>query len=272
MSKGFVTFAQNTDTVDYLRLAYLQALSVKATQKNNKFAVIVDKQTETYITDQHRKVFDYVIVLPTDNNTIASRFANEYQVYDLTPFDETIKLESDLLLTNSIDHWWNAFALKEVVLSSGCLTWEGKPATNRTYRQFFDDNLLPDVYNGLMYFRKSKFAEAFFQTARAVQDNWQTLKEQALINCREDYPSTDVLYAIVADLVGRENCTVPSMDFVKFVHMKPRINNWTDQAWTESVNYEIDETVLRINNLNQYAPVHYYVKSFASDETIKYYE
>ena len=211
-------------------------------------------------------------MLPTDNNTIASRFANEYQVYDLTPFDETIKLESDLLLTNSIDHWWNAFALKDVVLSSGCLTWEGKPATNRTYRQFFDDNLLPDVYNGLMYFRKSKFAELFFQTAQAVQDNWQTLKDQALINCREDTPSTDVLYAVVADLVGRENCTLPEMDFVKFVHMKPRINNWTDQAWTESVNYEIDETVLRVNNLNQYAPVHYYVKSFATDELIKYYE
>ena len=40
--QGFLTFAQNTD-VDYLRLAYLQALSVKLTMPTAKYAVIVDE-------------------------------------------------------------------------------------------------------------------------------------------------------------------------------------------------------------------------------------
>ena len=43
---GFVTFAKNTDDVNYLELAYLQCLNVKATQTNNRYCVIVDNKTK----------------------------------------------------------------------------------------------------------------------------------------------------------------------------------------------------------------------------------
>lgn len=269
--QGFVSFAQNTDTVDYLRLAYLQALSIKATQKVNSYAVIVDAKTLEQVTDQHRSVFDYVVELPTDSNTQEHRFANEIKVFGLTPFKETIKVESDLLLTNSIDHWWTAFRKKDIVLSHGCLTWQQQSAESRAYRKFFDDNYLPDVYNGLMYFRYSQTAADFFALAKQIQDNWAEVKNSALINCRENSPSTDVLYAVTADLFGREHCTMPSMDFMKFVHMKPAINGWFD-GWTDAVLSEVDGSTLRINNLNQYAPVHYQAKEFATDKLIEHYE
>lgn len=269
--QGFLTFAQNTDEVDYLRLAYLQALSVKATQKINKYAVIVDKETNNQMKDSYKKVFDYIILLENDFNTNDCRFGNEHQAFALTPFKETIKLESDLLFTNSIDHWWTAFRLKDIVLSTGCLNYEQQTSYSRAYRKFFDDNSLPDVYNGLMYFRFSKTASEFFGLAKQVQDNWQILKDQVLINCREEYPSTDVLYAITAEVLGRENCTMPSMDFIKFTHMKPAINNFPGD-WFDAVITEPDETNIRINNLNQYAPLHYQVKQFASDNLIEHYE
>jgi hypothetical protein len=272
MSKGFVTFAQNTQTVDYLRLAYLQALSIKSTQQNNKFAVIVDELTYNVILPEHKSAFDYIIPVSKDHNTETSRFANEFQIYQLSPFDQTIKLESDLLLTKSVDHWWDALSINDVVLATGCMTWEQKPANSRAYRKFFDDNNLPDVYNGLMYFKKSDFAETFFSTAYQIQNNWQHLKESALLNCRENTPSTDVLYAVTAELLGRDKCTIPTFDFFKFVHMKPKINRWSEQDWTDAVLTEIDDNVLRINNLNQYSPVHYFIKTFATDELINYYE
>jgi len=52
---GFLTVACNSHNVDYLELAYLQALNVKHTQKNNKFAVVVDQQTNKHnpITGTH---------------------------------------------------------------------------------------------------------------------------------------------------------------------------------------------------------------------------
>lgn len=268
---GFLSFAQNTDTVDYLKLSYLQALSIKSTQKLNRYAVIVDEQTSKLVTDKYRSVFDYIITIQRDYNTKDYKFGNEFQAFSLTPFKETIKVESDLLFTQSIDHWWTAFRKKDIVLSSGCLTYEQQPATSRYYRKFFDDNLLPDVYSGLMYFRFTQTASHFFNLAKELQDNWQQLKDNALINCREDNPSTDVLYAVTADLMGRENCTMPSMDFIKFIHMKSKINNWLDD-WLEAVIIEIEGSMIRINNLNQYAPLHYQNKEFATDELIKHYE
>ena len=272
--QGFVTFAQNTASVDYLELAYLQALNIKATQKNNRYAVIVDAATREKVNDLHRNTFDYIIDLPTDNNDPSSnwKLANEYQALRLSPFKETVKLESDLLFTGSIDHWWPAFRLRNIVLSTGCKNYQGKPSDVRKYRQFFDDNELPDVYNGLMYFRYSQEAFNFFALAETVYRNWAEVRD-LFKNCREETPSTDVLYAVTALLIGEELCTIPSMDFINFVHMKSGIQNWSDaRSWLETVVAERDGDMIRINNQNQYHPVHYYDKKYATKELIEYYE
>lgn len=262
--KGFLTFAQNSSSTDYLRLAYLQCLNVKQTQKDNLFAVIVDKETGKEITDLHKNTFDYIIELTDDYTTSSElKFSNEWQAFWLTPFKETVKLESDLLFTRSIDHWWHSFRLKDVVLSTGCKNYLGKSSDVRDYRKFFDDNHLPDVYNGLMYFRFSQAALNFFSIAKRVFFEWENLKDHALLNCRESSPSTDVLYAITAQLFGHENCTIPSMDFINFVHMKPRIQQWTDElSWQDAVISEIDGNMIRVNNVNQYYPFHYFEKDF----------
>lgn len=274
-SFGFCTLAQNTAEVDYLRLAYLQALNVKALHPGAAYAVIVDTETMKSVTPQHEEIFDYIVELQHDYNDQSSnwRLANEWQVFWHTPFKETIKLESDLLFTTSIDHWVPAFRLKDVVLSTGCKDYTGKKSNVRKYRKLFDDNNLPDVYNGLMYFRYSKTAMDFFNLAQQLSLNWADVRDKILKNCREEYPSTDVLYAVTARTLGEELCTIPSMDFINFVHMKPGIQNWSeDRPWYETVLAERDNDIIRINNINQYSPVHYYDKNYATDELIKYYE
>jgi hypothetical protein len=272
--QGFVTFAQNTTEVNYLELAYLQCLNVKATQTNNKYAVIVDAATKELINDAHRNTFDYIIDLPIDHNdpTNTRKFANEWQVFRLTPFKETIKLESDLLFTRSIDHWWTTFRLKNICLSTGAKSFNGINSTVRKYRELFDANNLPDVYNGLMYFRFSQEAAGFFQAAQYLQYEWATVRTQ-LKKCFEEEPSTDVLYALAALLIGEETVTMPSIDFINFVHMKSGFNGWSDaRSWLDTVMNERDGDVIRINNLNQYHPVHYYDKTYATTELIEYYE
>lgn len=272
--QGYVTFAQNTDDVDYLELAYLQCLNIKATQTKNKYAVIVDAATKEKVNDAYCNTFDYIIDLPNDYNNPANprKFANEWQVFHLTPFKETIKLESDLLFTRSIDHWWTAFRLRNVCLSTGCKNYLALPSTVRKYRELFDANNLPDVYNGLMYFRYSREAVRFFEVAQYIQTNWSYVKAN-LTKCIEDEPSTDVLYALAALMVGQETCTMPSMDFINFVHMKSGANRWSDaRTWLETVVAEREGDIIRINNINQYHPVHYYDKNYATKELIKYYE
>ena len=268
--QGFLTFAiVEPNGVDYLKLAYLQALNIKATQQDAKYAVITNIADES-IPEKYKKVFDYII--PIARQPDKSAFYYEPYALGLTPFKETIKLESDLLFTRSIDHWWTAFRLRDVCLSYQAKTFRGISSTIRKYRELFDANELPDVYNGLMYFRYSQAAADFFDAAKSITAGWDYVKS-GLKKCHEESPSTDVLYALAALKVGQETVTMPSMDFINFVHMKSAFNGWSDtQSWIDTVMNERDGDVIRINNLNQYSPVHYYDKNYATDELIEYYE
>jgi len=266
---GFLSFAVNSNETDYLRLAYLQALNIKHTQKNNRYAVIVDNKTSKLINENHKKVFDYIIELP---DLEYGKFGYEHLAFSLSPFKETIKLESDLLFTRSIDHWINAFRLRDMVLSGGCRNYKQEIATSRKYRKLFDDNNLPDTYNGLMYFRFTQTAANFFKYAKLIFENWEIVSS-TLLNCRDDYPTTDVVYALAARLLGDNLCTLPTLDFINFVHMKPSINNFNeDLKFSEVFVTEFNQGMIRINNINQYHPLHYYDKNFATDEMIEYYE
>jgi hypothetical protein len=271
--QGFLTIAQNTD-VDYLQLAYVQAMSVKLTMPGSRYAVIVDKTTLQSVTEAHSKVFDYVITIEDDqaeNDTWKMR--NEWQVFYLTPFKETIKLESDLVFTRSIAHWWTAFRLKNIVLSAGCRDYLGQSSNTRAYRKLFDDNHLPDVYNGLMYFRYTPEAAEFFWWAREIFENWEHVRDNLLKNCRDDEPTTDLVYALAAQIIGEELCTLPEMDYINFTHMKPMVNKFSQALpWNELVMCETPLPMIRINNVNQYHPLHYQEKSWVTDELIKEYE
>jgi len=266
--QGFLTIAANTPEVDYLELAYLQALNIKATQQIKSFAVIVDPATNQQIQEHHKQAFDYIIETPA---SITGPYGLEVQAFWLTPFKETVKLESDLLFTRSIDHWWTAFRLRDIVLSTGCQNYLQQPSASRRYRKLFDDNNLPDVYNGLMYFRYSKTSADFFRKAAEIFNNWNTV-QSTLLNCRDDHPTTDVVYALTAEIIGREFCTIPSMDFINFVHMKPAINGYPESARFQDMYVtEFDRGMIRINNVNQYHPVHYHEKDFPTKEMYDYF-
>jgi len=266
--QGFLTVASNTADTDYLHLAYVQALNIKSTQKIKSVAVIVDSNTYTQVRDHHRAVFNYIIEVP---NSTTGPYGLEPLAFFLTPFKETVKLECDLLLPSSIDHWWSAFRLRDVVLSTGCKNYKQQAATSRKYRKLFDDNDLPDVYNGLMYFRFSQTASNFFRKATQLFKNW-TAVQNTLRNCRDGVPTTDVVYALAAEIVGRELCTIPSLDFINFVHMKPGINDFDEDTTFKDVFVtEFDRGLVRINNVNQYHPLHYYDKNFINEEMIEYF-
>jgi hypothetical protein len=270
--QGFVTIAQNGE-VDYLRLAYVQALSIKATMPGSEYAVIVDAETMKSVTEQHRKVFDYVIEMPHDySGDVAWKLMNEWQVFWLTPFKETIKLEADLLIPRDIGHWWHTFRLRDVVLSNGCRDYQERISVNKRYRRIFESNDLPDVYNGLMYFRFSETASRFFRLAMSIFLNWDEIRDPLLMHCEVALPTTDLVYAIAAKTIGIELTTLP-VDFINFVHMKPSINNWPeDTAFHRAVSVVVDAPDIRINNVQQYHPVHYHYKDFITDEMIKDYE
>ena len=58
VSKGFLVYAQNTNSVDYITQAYALALSIKSTQSTYSNISIV---TDDAIPDEYLSVFDKVI-------------------------------------------------------------------------------------------------------------------------------------------------------------------------------------------------------------------
>lgn len=269
---GYFTFAQNTDDVNYLELAYTQALSIKCTQKINKYAVAVDAATKELITDKHREVFDYIIDVIDDGDE--NKFAREWQAWWLTPFKETIKVESDMLFTRNIDHWWQGLRQQEVCLTTTIRDLEGNISDCRKYRKLIDDNLLPDVYNGFMYFRFGQISMNFFTTARKIFKNWATIRDEVLFNCHEEIPTTDTVFALAADVIGTELCTMPGRDYPSFVHMKGSVNRLNaNDDWTKFYYAQIDDQARVLIGFNrQNYPVHYYQKNFITAEIIEKYE
>ena len=80
------------------------------------------------------------------------------------------------------------------------------------------------IYNGLVYFRRSTFAKEFFDTAKAITDNWQTVRSELLINCHDEHPSTDVVFALAYRLIDPTQQHLINYDWFKFIHNKNAIH------------------------------------------------
>ena len=267
---GILTIAQNGEH-DYLSMAYFQALMIKKNMPSMPYCVIVDETTNAKISDKMKNVFDYIKVLEIDHSANDTwKMKNEPQVYKFTPFNQTLKLEADLLINKDITHWLNLLSKKDMVISVGCKNFLGKPATSRAYRKLLDSNNLPDLYTGMMYFKKSDFCENFFRIAQEIFLNWEVISKELNYGLKTE-PSTDVVYSLVSSIVGIEKCSIPSLDFFQFVHMKPRINNWLFSDYDEITVIEIEDQ-LRLANTNIYDPLHYHQKTFLDSDKIKNYE
>ena len=185
-------------------------------------------------------------------------YANDWQVFNASSYRQTIKLEADMICAGPIDHWWTLFETCDVVISQGARTFYNEPATSRYYRKIFDSNNLPDVYNAITYWRLSKTAKDFFELVRNIFEHWD--KYKTLLKFPDELPTTDVVYAIAAQVLGPENVTLPAGLGPTIVHMKRHINPIQGNDWTKELTWESDP--LRINTIAQSGLVHYHIKDW----------
>jgi hypothetical protein len=264
--QGYMTFAINGE-FDYVRLAYLQALSIKQTQKINNYAVVVKSLDD--VKDEYRSVFDHIIVLPP---TVAGKFSHEYHAWALTPFRETVKVEADILFTSNVDHWWDSYQLNDIVVCNRVMTYWHELYTDRSQRKLFDENLLPDVYSGWCYFRYSQESMRFFKLIKSIYENWAWFKNEYLKNCRYEHPVTDEVYAIACRIFGETKTTIPG-SIPTFVHMKNHGQGLSvDKPWYNQLYFQLNENSVTLGFYKQWAPLHYCDKSFITEELITQYE
>jgi hypothetical protein len=181
-------------------------------------------------------------------------YANDWQCFSVSPYRQTIKLEADMFCASPIDHWWTLFEYRDVVVSQRCRDYYDQPSTARHYRKIFDDNHLPDVYNAITYWRVSKTAQDFFQLVRQIFEHWSDYR--TLLKFPDEKPSTDVVYAIAAVVLGVENCTLPPGLGPQIVHMKRRIIGTQSEDWTKELTWESINPGLRIQTVAQIGRAH----------------
>lgn len=247
--QGYLIVATNTDTIDYIACAVRLATSIRQWHPTAKICLVTDQLVDDC-------VFDYVQQLITHNTS--NPWANDWQVARLTPFRETIKLEADMLIAGPIDHWWTLFRHRDVVVSTGCRTWQDSTSTARQYRKVFDDNNLPDVYNAVTYWRLSETAQEFFRYVRDIFERWDQYR--TMLRFPEEIPSTDLVYAMAALIIGSEQVTLPFATYPKIIHMKRHHAGTETEDWTQELVWEHDP--LRINTIAQWGAFHYHIKDW----------
>ena len=188
-------------------------------------------------------------------------FADDWQMFAASPYRQTIKLEADMICAGPIDHWWTLFEKRDVVISQGARTFYDELAQSRFYRKIFDENNLPDVYNAITYWRLSQTSKEFFTLVRNIFENWTEYRR--LLKFPDDEPTTDVVYAMAAVIIGEDQVTLPKGLGPTIVHMKRYINPIQSNEWTKELIWE--NNPFRINTVAQWGLVHYHIKDWRNE-------
>lgn len=243
--QGYIIPAWNIGGRDYVDCARNLAKTLLQHDPAARICLLTNEQVGPDFLFAHTRVVK-------DIDT-ANPWANDWLVFRQTPFRETIKLEADMLIATPIDHWWTLFRHRDVVVSTGCRNWHGETSTARQYRRCFDENSLPDVYNAITYWRLSETAREFFDLVRDIFANWAEFRK--LLKFPEETPSTDLVYAVAATIMGSERVTMPFVDYPQIVHMKRHHAGTETEDWMKELTFEMNP--VRINTVAQWGAVHY---------------
>jgi hypothetical protein len=298
-SRGYITIAQSSGEIDYLRMAYGLALSLKATQSEvSKLTVLVTPGTE--VPKKYAAVFDKVIEIPwgDDAESATWKIQNKWKVIHATPYDETVLLDCDMIFPTDVSSWWDTLAFeKDVWVTTQPVTYRGEPIVPGVYREQFATNDLPMVYTAFMYFRKCQAAFDYFDTVRAVYHAWKHLRlnyklrkndDEMLLDMASarspfrhswthffrDFPrnvSGDLAFSIAMKITGTEDLFTQDGIFPTFTHMKSLDQglSTTHDTWSKMFPATLQEDLsLFVGNYRQCYPFHYVEKGWLTEDVI----
>jgi hypothetical protein len=242
MTKGVVFYAKNNGFFDYIAQAEVAALLVKHFM-DVPVALICDK-SETPDTDR----FDEIINIDFDAGNIR-RYEdgkhhdyfniNRLDVFDITPFDETLVLDTDYLVQNrALDSIWGC---SETMLMNS----KARQATQ------WPEGLLntvlgigyPNMYwFTACYFKKhNPFVKEFYELAKEVQQNYKYYA--SVYGVGSKLVRNDYIMTITAHIIGGA-----AHNFIKPLPVQ-QINSWEDEI------IALDYEKIVLNNPNDPWPV-----------------
>ena len=272
LDRGYFMIAVNDrQRTDYVRLAYVTALTIKLSQPQGYNSVSIATTQVKYAQDLKLSwVFDNIIDYegPKGMNSRS-------RAYEHTPYKETVFIDSDFLFLNDVSHWWSHMQKHDLWCATRPMTFRGDTMESKYYRQVFLDNKLPDFYSGWLYFKQSRETTKFWDVMRALTDYPETWKSQ-LVNTNFESIPTDEACALAAKMLDMvEDMSNPALPFPRFTHMKPKcqdLGNVGDE-WTDSIPFYYDNDLkIRLGPFLQQDILHYTKKDLITDSFINLLE
>jgi len=245
-------------------------------EKNKGFVIMA--QGDDYVKCAKALEFSIKRAMPAANVTIVTtemlpygdqspntlwKLQNDWQVYEASPYEYTIKLEADMFIPRPIDYWFDSLKDRDIVICTRIKNFMQEDSNVTFYRKFIVENNLPNTYNGITYFKKSPMAQQFFEITKTIWENWESIR--GTLQCNVNEPATtDWVYAIASHIMGVEKTTLPQFEPMSMIHMKKYINQTSSEDWTDIFTCEILPHTIRVNTIPQLYPFHYHVKHFAN--------
>ena len=266
MSKGFLLFAQNSNH-NYVDQACLLAMSIHNTTPNSNVSIV----TNDKVPEQYKQFFDKIIPIKNDLAKHSSwKIENRVTAYDVTPYEETVVFDTDMLMLDDFSIKWEFLNNYELYYCTNAKTFKNQSVTSRYYRVTFDSNYLPDFYNAIYYFKKTNKTKEFFETLKLVMLNWEKIK----LWKKQQWASMDVSTAIASEMLDITESITSNHDIVSFVHMKPICQGWKNynKPWTEiTSHYLTDSLDLYVGGYKQNNMFHYTEKEFCNKQKMEMY-
>jgi hypothetical protein len=189
MNRGIVLFGINTERVDYIQLAVMCAGFIKKNMPGTQICLLTDQNSIDYHNGKNMwqlcDYFAHVKLVPQEKEkfenlrayrdtqyySFTTKFKNENRasVYDLSPFDETLLIDSDYLICNDVlsSVWGSA---EQVMINN--------QAVGLMHNQMHDNEIWLNAYGIRMYwatavyFKKSDKAKLLFDLVEHIKDNW----------------------------------------------------------------------------------------------------
>jgi hypothetical protein len=273
MTFGYLIIIAKNDEVDYTKLAYSLALSIKNTQKagfNNVALVTDDREAVNKLTSSW--IFDHVIDWNQETFWDGRSWMDQ-----LSPFDYTVCLDADMLFTRDVSHWAEYFIENsELYVANKSYTYRGEVVTNDFYRTAFTKNNLPNLYSFYTFFKKdSELAKEFFTLGRYIIKNPTEFKNIFFPDFKPRVIGTDEAFALATKILDIGDEIAYDLEFPRVIHMKPMVQNWPwpSESWTDHVGFYFNtDNQIKIGNFKQTDIVHYVEKQLITDEIINIQE
>jgi hypothetical protein len=202
MTQGVLLFAQNNASVDYVKQAIFCAKKIK---KHLGLDVALATDNISYLKKTYpyyERYIEHVIELEFVANVQKRRFRDgtmskrnlEWRnldralTYDITPFDETIVMDTDFIIGNNL--LLNAFDTNEDFLIYRNITDLNQDRPDEHRFNKISDRGIDMYWATVFYFKKTEFMRSFFDTIKHVKENWhfyRLIYQIPQVTYRNDY-------------------------------------------------------------------------------------